>query len=65
MYLQENADEIAALSMIFAGIAIMSIGAVTIFILGIEIEITDVVLMGNALLLPASGYLFGKTTPKK
>lgn len=64
MDLERDADELAALGMVFSGIAILLFGTVAAFIFNVEFNSENLLLIGNALLLPASGYLFGKSKPK-
>jgi hypothetical protein len=58
-------DEIVALCMSLAGITVLLGGLYSICILTCEISIEEILLIGNALLLPSTGYLFGKSVPKK
>ena len=63
--LSDNADEIAAFIMVVAGVAILVSGSYALFFMAIDIVVKDLLLISSALLLPSTGYLFGKATPKK
>jgi hypothetical protein len=65
MTFSENVDEIVALIMAVAGVAVLSVGTYTIFILSIDIAVEELLLISSALLGPSTGYLFGKSVPKK
>ena len=58
-------DEIVALCMSLAGIAVLLGGLYSICILTCEMTIEEILLIGNTLLLPSTGYLFGKNIPKQ
>lgn len=64
MDLERDADELLALGMGFSGIAILLFGTIAAFIFNVQFDAKSLLLIGNALLLPASGYLFGKSKPK-
>ena len=65
MNFSENVDEVVALIMAVAGVAILLGGMVGICLALCELAVEDILLLGNALLLPSTGYLFGKSVPKK
>lgn len=65
MNFSENVDEIVALIMAVAGVAILLAGSYTIFILSNKIIVEELLLISSALLGPSTGYLFGKSQPKK
>lgn len=65
MNFSENVDEIVALIMAVAGVAILLAGSYTIFILDNKIIVEELLLISSALLGPSTGYLFGKSQPKK
>lgn len=64
MKLVESIDEIVALCMSLAGIAVLLFGTYAIFYLMSNIAIEELLLISGALLGPATGYLFGKSVPK-
>lgn len=64
MKLVESIDEIVALCMSLAGIAVLIFGTWAIFYLTSDIAIEELLLISGALLGPATGYLFGKSVPK-
>ena len=65
MNFTENVDEIVALIMAVAGVAVLLSGLYIICILTCELAIEDLLLVSSALLGPSTGYLFGKSTPKE
>ena len=65
MKFSENVDEIVALIMAVAGVAILLAGSYTIFVLENKIIVEELLLISSALLGPSTGYLFGKSQPKK
>lgn len=65
MKFSENVDEIVALIMAVAGVAILLAGSYTIFILDNKIIVEELLLISSALLGPSTGYLFGKSQPKR
>ena len=65
MKFSENVDEFVALIMAVAGVAVLLLGTYTIFILSIDIAVEELLLISSALLGPSTGYLFGKSQPKK
>lgn len=65
MSFSENVDEIVALIMAVAGVAILLAGSYTIFILDNKIVVEELLLISGALLGPSTGYLFGKSKPKR
>lgn len=65
MEFSENVDEIVALIMAVAGVAVLLSGSYSLFILGGEIVVENLLLIAGALLGPSTGYLFGKSIPKK
>jgi hypothetical protein len=65
MKFSENVDEIVALIMAVAGVAILLAGSYTLFILDNKIIVEELLLISSALLGPSTGYLFGKSQPKK
>ena len=65
MNFSENVDEIVALIMAIAGVAVLLAGSYAIFILTNNISVEELLLISSALLLPSTGYLFGKSVPKK
>lgn len=64
MSFSENVDEIVALIMAVAGVAVLLSGSYALFVLGMEIVVENLLLISGALLGPSTGYLFGKSTPK-
>jgi hypothetical protein len=65
MIFSENVDEIVALIMAVAGVAVLVAGSYAIFIVGNIIAVEELLLISSALLGPSTGYLFGKSVPKK
>lgn len=65
MNFSESADEILAFVMGLAGVVVLMIGCCVMFILEIAIPVDDLLLVAGALLGPSTGYLFGKSQPKK
>jgi hypothetical protein len=65
MTFSENADEIVALIMAVAGVAVLMTGSYAMFILGNTIESEELLLISGALIGPSTGYLFGKSMPKR
>lgn len=65
MKFSENVDEIVALIMAAAGVAVLLSGLYITCFLTCEMAVEEILLIGNALLLPSTGYLFGKSQPKK
>jgi hypothetical protein len=65
MKFSENVDEIVALIMAVAGVSVLLLGTYTVFILSINIAVEELLLISSALLGPSTGYLFGKSVPKK
>lgn len=65
MNFSENVDEIVALVMAIAGVAVLLVGAYAIFIEGQVVNVEELLLISGALLGPSTGYLFGKSVPKK
>ena len=65
MKFSENVDEIVALIMAVAGVSVLLLGTYTVFILGIDLAMEELLLISSALLGPSTGYLFGKSQPKK
>lgn len=65
MTLVESIDEIVALCMSLAGIAVLLFGTYAIFYLMSDIAVEELLLISGALLGPATGYLFGKSVPKR
>ena len=65
MEFTDSVDEIVALIMAVAGVAILLAGSYTIFILTNEIVVEELLLISSALLGPSTGYLFGKSVPKR
>jgi hypothetical protein len=65
MEFSENVDEIVALIMAVAGVAVLLSGSYAIFVLGVEVVVENLLLISGALLGPSTGYLFGKSIPKK
>ena len=63
--LSDNADEIAAFIMVAAGVAILVSGSYALFFMSVSIVVEELLLISSALLLPSTGYLFGKSVPKK
>ena len=60
-----SVDEIVALIMAVAGVAVLIGGLYTICMLLCEIAIEELLLISSALLGPSTGYLFGKSIPKQ
>ena len=65
MNFTENVDEIVALIMAVAGVAVLLSGLYIICILACDIAIQDLLLVAGALLGPSTGYLFGKSIPNQ
>jgi len=65
MNFSENVDEIVALIMVVAGVAVLLGGLYAICIITCELAIEELILVSGALLGPSTGYLFGKSTPKE
>jgi hypothetical protein len=65
MKFSENVDEIVALIMAVAGVAVLLSGSYALFVLGEEVVVENLLLISSALLGPSTGYLFGKSIPKK
>jgi hypothetical protein len=65
MSFSENVDEIVAFIMAVAGVAVLIAGSYAIFILENTIEVEELLLISGALLGPSTGYLFGKSVPKR
>ena len=65
MKFSENVDEIVALTMAVAGVNVLLLGTYAIFILSTVIAVEELLLISGALLGPSTGYLFGKSQPKK
>lgn len=65
MKFTENVDEIVALIMAVAGVAVLLSGSYAIFVLGMDVVVENLLLISSALLGPSTGYLFGKSVPKK
>jgi hypothetical protein len=65
MKFSENVDEIVALIMAVAGVAVLMAGSYAIFIVGNTIAVEELLLISSALLGPSTGYLFGKSVPKR
>ncbi len=51
--------------MAVAGVAVLMAGSYAIFIVGGTIAVEDLLLISGALLGPSTGYLFGKSVPKR
>ena len=62
--LADSADEIVAFIMAVAGVSILLSGSYALFFMAIDIVVKDLLLISSALLLPSTGYLFGKSVPK-
>ena len=58
-------DEVVALIMAIAGVAILCGGSYAMFALGMDIVVENLLLIASAVLGPSTGYLFGKSVPKK
>lgn len=65
MTFSENVDEIVALIMAVAGVAVLMTGSYAIFIAGNTINVEELLLISGALIGPSTGYLFGKSVPKR
>jgi len=65
MNFTDSVDEIVALCMSLAGIAVLIGGLYAICIITCELAIEDLLLVAGALIGPSSSYLFGKSVPKK
>jgi hypothetical protein len=61
----DSVDEIVALCMSLAGIAILSGGSYAIFCMACEVAVEELMLIAGALIGPSTSYLFGKSVPKK
>jgi hypothetical protein len=61
----ENVDEMVAFIMSIAGVAIILAGSYSKFFMMSNIAVEELLLLASALLLPSTGYLFGKSQPKK
>ncbi|MBE9594636.1 MAG: hypothetical protein IMF19_14285 [Proteobacteria bacterium] len=65
MKFSENVDEIVALTMAIAGVNVLLLASYAMFIAGTAIAVDELLLISGALLGPSTGYLFGKSIPKK
>ena len=65
MNFSENVDEVVALTMAVAGVAVLLAGSYAMFFAGKAIVVEELLLISSALLLPSTGYLFGKSVPQK
>jgi len=65
MNFSENVDEVVALIMAVAGVAVLLAGSYAMFFAGKAIVVEELLLISSALLLPSTGYLFGKSVPQK
>ena len=65
MNFSENVDEVVALIMSVAGVAVLLAGSYAMFFMSVVIDIEELLLVSSALLLPSTSYLFGKSIPKK
>lgn len=65
MKFSENADEIVAVIMAVAGVIVLLAGSYALFFLELSIAVEDILLISTALLSSSTGYLFGKSVPKK
>ncbi len=65
MKFSENVDEIVALTMAIAGVNVLLLACYAMFIVGTAIAVDELLLISGALLGPSTGYLFGKSQPKK
>ena len=65
MNFSENVDELVALIMSVAGVAVLLAGAYAMFVMNQTLIVDEVLLIAGALLGPSTGYLFGKSIPKK
>lgn len=63
--LERDADEIAALACIFAGIAVITTSVVAQLFFGATIEVETVEKLGGILTAAPMLYLFGKGHPQK
>lgn len=63
--LERDADEIAALAMILAGIVVVTTSVFAQLFWGATIEVQTVEKLGGLLILGPAGYLFGKGNPNK
>ncbi len=64
MNFSESVDEIVAFIMAVSGVAVLVGGSYAIFCMMCEVAVEELLLISSALLLPSTGYLFGKSTPK-
>ena len=65
MNFSENVDEVVALIMSVAGVAVLLAGSYAMFFMSVVIDIEELLLVSSALLLSSTSYLFGKSIPKK
>jgi uncharacterized membrane protein YiaA len=65
MKFTDSVDEIVALIMAVAGVAVLLGGLYATCVIMCELAIEDLLLVSGALLGPSSAYLFGKSVPKK
>jgi hypothetical protein len=65
MGIENSVDEIVAFIMAVAGVAVLLSGSYALFVLGEEVVVENLLLISSALLGPSTGYLFGKSIPKK
>jgi membrane protein DedA with SNARE-associated domain len=65
MSFSEDADEILAFVMGIAGVIVLMTGTYAMFILEMTVHVDVLILISGALLGPSTGYLFGKSIPKK
>ncbi|RLC33802.1 hypothetical protein DRH14_04290 [Candidatus Shapirobacteria bacterium] len=63
-WLQENADELAALIFVITGILVAIVGIYAKFVKGIEIDLKEILMAFNGTSSPGATYLFGKSQPK-
>ena len=64
MDLEKNADEVAALAMVTAGITVITAGAIVSMVYQSTLDWDKLLLVAGALLSPGASYLFGKSQPK-
>jgi len=65
MNFSENVDELVALIMAVAGVAVLLIGSTAMFVMSQTLVVEEMLLIAGALLGPSTGYLFGKSAPQK
>ncbi|RLG67762.1 hypothetical protein DRN93_03930 [archaeon] len=63
-WLSENADELAALMLVGAGIFLILAAGVSVVLLGKSLDIKEVLAVASTVFGSGTSYLFGKSQPK-